>query len=49
MRKTFITLDEIMAEFKHQCVEKGIIKGTGISIDTTHTEANTFKALQKES
>jgi hypothetical protein len=24
-------------------VEKGIIEGSGISIDTTHTEANTFK------
>lgn len=39
----FITMDEIMAEFLHQCVEKGIIKGKEISIDTTHTEANTFK------
>lgn len=25
-------------------VEKGILKGSGVSIDTTHTEANTFKA-----
>ena len=41
--EAFITLDEIMAEFIRQCVEKGIIKGTGMSIDTTHTEANTFK------
>lgn len=41
--KAYLTMDEIMAEFIHQCVEKGIIKGTGISIDTTHTEANTFK------
>ena len=41
--EAFITLDEIMAEFIRQCVEKGIIKGTGISMDTTHTEANTFK------
>jgi transposase len=39
-----ITLDEIIKEIVNQCVKKGIIKGTGISIDTTHTEANTFKA-----
>jgi len=38
-----VTLDEIIIEIVHQCVEKGIIKGTGISIDSTHTEANTFK------
>ncbi|RDW21345.1 IS5/IS1182 family transposase [Oceanobacillus arenosus] len=41
--QAYLTMDEIMAEFLHQCVEKGIIKGTGISIDSTHTEANTFK------
>ena len=39
-----ITLDEIITEIVRQCVEKGIIKDTGISIDATHTEANTFKA-----
>jgi transposase len=39
----YITMDEIMAEFSHQCVEKGIINGTGVSVDTTHAEANTFK------
>ena len=39
-----VTLDEIIAEIVRQCVDKGIIKDTGISIDATHTEANTFKA-----
>lgn len=39
-----ITLDEIIIETINQCIEKGIIKGSGISIDATHTEANTFKA-----
>lgn len=39
-----ITLDEIIKEIVNQCVKKGIIKDTGVSIDTTHTEANTFKA-----
>lgn len=39
-----ITLDEIIVEIVRQCLEKGIIKDTGISIDATHTEANTFKA-----
>lgn len=39
-----ITLDEIIVEIVRQCVEKGIIKDTGISVDATHTEANTFKA-----
>lgn len=39
-----VTLDEIIIEIVKQCVEKGIIKDTGISIDATHTEANTFKA-----
>lgn len=39
-----ITLDEIIVEVVRQCVEKGIIKDNRISIDATHTEANTFKA-----
>lgn len=39
-----VTLDEIIVEIVKQCVEKEIIKDTGISIDATHTEANTFKA-----
>jgi len=39
-----ITLDEIIIEVVRQCVEKGILKDTTISIDATHTAANTFKA-----
>ncbi|WP_422487053.1 transposase, partial [Gudongella sp. DL1XJH-153] len=39
-----VTLDEIIVEIVRQCVEKGIIEDTGISIDATHTKANTFKA-----
>lgn len=39
-----VTLDEILVEIVRQCVEKGILEDTGISIDSTHTEANTFKA-----
>lgn len=38
-----LTVDEVITEVVRQCVEKGILEGTGISIDTTHTEANTFK------
>jgi transposase len=37
------TLDEIITEIVRQCVEKGIVKGTSISIDATHIEANTIK------
>lgn len=39
-----VTMDDINKEIVKQCVEKGIIKNTGISIDSTHSEANTFKA-----
>jgi len=39
------TLDDIIKEVVNQCVEKGIIKGTGISVDCTHTEANTIKKV----
>lgn len=39
------SLDEIIKEVVRQCVEKGLIKGTGISIDCTHTEANTIKKV----
>ena len=38
-----ISLDEIITEVVRQCVAKGIIKGTSISIDATHIEANTVK------
>jgi len=39
------TLDDVIQEVVRQCVEKGIIKGAGISIDATHTEANTVKKV----
>lgn len=38
------TLDDVIVEIVKQCVDKGIIEDTGVSIDATHTEANTFKA-----
>ncbi|MCX8129724.1 MAG: IS1182 family transposase [Clostridia bacterium] len=44
-RLKYATLDDIIKEVVKQCVEKGIIKGTGISIDCTHTEANTTKKV----
>ena len=34
------TLDDVMSEIVRQCVEKGIIKGTDLSIDSTHISAN---------
>lgn len=37
------TLDDIITEIVRQCVEKDIIKGTGVSIDATHIEANIIK------
>ena len=37
------TVDDIIIVIVNQCVEKGILQGSGISIDTTHTVANTFK------
>jgi len=39
------SLDDIIKEVVRQCVEKGIIKGTGMSIDCTHTQANTGKLV----
>ncbi|MRX74432.1 IS1182 family transposase [Bacillus lacus] len=38
-----LTVDEVIIEVIRQCVEKGILEGSGLSIDTTHTQANTFK------
>lgn len=38
-------LDDMIKEVVKQCVDKGIIKGTGISVDCTHTEANTIKLV----
>ncbi len=42
-----LTVDEIIVEIVKQCVDKGILQGTGLSIDTTHTEANTFKCTSE--
>jgi len=39
------SIDDIIKEVVRQCIDKGIIKGTGISIDATHTEANTVKKV----
>jgi hypothetical protein len=39
------TIDEILSEIVRQCVEKGIIKGTTLAIDSTHTEANCKKQV----
>lgn len=43
-RITDVTLDDIIVEIVKQCVDKGILKDTGLSVDSTHTKANTFKA-----
>lgn len=37
------TLDEIITNIVKQCVEKGIVEGSSVSIDATHIEANTIK------
>lgn len=39
------TLDDILSEIIRQCVEKGIIKGNSLSVDTTHILANTTKKV----
>ena len=39
------TLDEVLSEIVRQCVKKGIIKGKGLTIDTTHIEANCTKKI----
>ena len=40
------TLDDILTEIVRQCIAKGIIKeSSGISLDTTHIEANTIKKV----
>ena len=39
------TLDDILTEIIRQCVEKGIIKGKSLSVDTTHILANTTKKV----
>ncbi len=40
-----ISLDEILTEIVRQCVDKGIIKGTTLAVDATHTEANCKKQV----
>jgi transposase len=40
-----ITVDDILTEIVKQCIDKGILKDTGLSIDTTHTEAKTVKKV----
>lgn len=42
-RLSGITLDDMITEIVRQCVDRDIIKGTGISVDCTHTHANTKK------
>ncbi|WP_407057873.1 IS1182 family transposase [Gudongella oleilytica] len=37
------TLDDIISEIVKQCVERGIISSSSVSIDATHIEANTIK------
>lgn len=39
------SVDDIIKEVVRQCVEKNIIKGTGISMDATHAVANTGKLV----
>lgn len=39
------SVDDIIKEVVHQCVENNLIKGSGLSIDTTHTAANTAKLV----
>ena len=38
-----VSLDEIISEVVRQCVEKGIIQSKSISMDATHTQANTIR------
>lgn len=41
-----VSLDEVITEIIRQCIKKGIIKDTtGLSIDSTHVEANTVKKM----
>ena len=40
-----ITLDDVNSEIVRQCVEKGIIKGDSLTVDTTHIEANCTKKV----
>lgn len=40
-----ITLDDVISEIVRQCVENGLIKGDGVTVDTTHIEANCTKKV----
>ena len=40
-----IGVDHIITEVVRQCVDNGLIKGTGLTIDTTHAKANTVKLV----
>ncbi len=40
-----ISIDEILNEIVRQCVDKGIIKVSTLTVDTTHTEANCKKQV----
>ena len=40
-----ITLDDLMSEIVRQCIEQGLIKGDGLTVDTTHIEANCTKKV----
>lgn len=33
------SLDEVITEILRQCVESGLVKGSGVSVDSTHVEA----------
>jgi transposase len=39
------SVDNIITEVVHQCIENGLIKGTGLTIDATHAKANTMKLV----
>lgn len=39
------TLDDIIIEVVRQCQAKGLIKGTTLTVDCTHSEANTHKLV----
>jgi len=39
------SVDDIIKEVVRQCIERGIIKSSGLSVDATHTAANTIKKV----
>lgn len=40
-----ITLDDVISEIVHQCIENGLIKCDSLTVDTTHIEANCTKKV----